>query len=747
MKKFKTKLLLLIGFIIIIGGLFIPLLKDTNYGLDLKGGFEVLYKIKSLDGSKLTSAMVTATYKTISRRVDSLGVTEPEISIEGSDRIRVKLAGITNKEDATKVLSKAASLTFRDTSDNLLMTAAVLNAGKAKATTNSKGTPAVSLSISDKDLFYKVTNKIKNMTDNRIVIWLDFEDGVDSYAKSAATCGSLSTSNCLSAATVSQAFASDVIIEGNFTTEEVNTLVELINSGSLPTKLTELSSKSVSATFGENSLNKTFVAGLIGVGLIFIMMIAIYHFAGVIASFGLIIYAFLVFLVFWLLGGVLTLPGIASLLLGIGMAVDANVLSFERIKEELWHGHSLKEAFNEGYKDSLSSIIDANVTTLIVAVVLFFLGESSVKGFATMLIISICVTIVVMVFVVRWILNMIIKTKYFDKKVKSFINVKESDIALYKTGKVKESRFKKVKFLGKRKLFFALSITIFIVGTIATIMFGLNLSVDFKGGTDFTISSVTPITEKLITKDFNTLGYKKVDTSIIDKKTIYVKMDNNINKSKVTKISNYFKNKYSASVENGSVSTTVKQELVKNAFLSLFFAFIGIIIYVSIRFTFPFAISAIIALFHDSFFVIAMFSILRLEISTIFIAAILTIIGYSINDTVVIFDRIREEKNKYPKDNVYDIINRSIGVTMTRSLYTVITTLIPVICLLIFGAHDIYTFNMAMLFGLVTGCYSSICIASPLWYEIVKNKKSSIEKPKVVLKDKVEEMTIKGINS
>ena len=750
MKKFIVKFSMLMVAIVIMVLCFIPLMKDTNYGLDLKGGFEVLYQVKPLEGNKITQDMLSATYKTMSRRIDSLGVTEPEISIEGNDRIRVRLAGITNRDEASSVLSKAASLSFRDTSDNLLMTSDVLKSGNAKVTSDDKGKPAILLAIKDADKFYQVTDKVKDMKDNRIVIWLDFNEGEDSFATESSTCGALGDSKCLSAATVSQAFASDVIIQGNFTKEEATSLVDLINSGSLPTKLTELSSKTVSASFGANSLNKTFIAGLIGIGIIFAMMIAIYRFAGLIASLGLIIYSFLVFLVFWVYGGVLTLPGIASLLLGIGMAVDANVLSFERIKEELWAGHSVREAFKEGYKHSLASIIDANVTTLIVAIVLFIFGESSVRGFATMLIISICATILVMVFVVKYILRLIIETGFFDNKPKAFVNVKKSDIYISekKDAKKKESRFKHVDFLKHRKAFFALSITIFIVGTIFTFALGLNLSVDFKGGTDFTITGKEALTTKEITNDFKDLGYKNAEVSMINNKTIYVKMSDSLGKNDISKVTSHFQNEYGASVENGAVSTIVKQELVKNAILSVLLAVIGIIIYVSLRFTFHFAVAAIIALLHDAFFVIAMFSIFRLEVNTIFIAAILTILGYSINDTVVIFDRIREEKKKNYKADIYSVINESLGVTMTRSLYTVTTVIIPVICLLLFGSHDIYTFNMAMLFGLVTGAYSSICIASPLWYEMIKNKTHHhVEKKKTVIKDKVEELTVKGINA
>ncbi len=739
MKKFIVKLSILLGVIAVMVLCFIPLLKDTNYGLDLKGGFEVLYEIKPLDKEKLSSNMVTATYKTLTRRIDSLGVSEPEISIEGGNRIRIRLAGVTEEDTARTMLGKTATLTFRDTSDNLLMTSDVLRANGAGF--NLDNGYVVTLAISDVDKFYKVTDEISKKSDNRIVIWLDFEEGEDSFVKEEKNCGTES-SKCLSAAKVSQAFAGNVQIEGNFTKEEVQTLSSLINSGSLPTKLVELSSKTVNATFGADSLNKTFMAGLIGISIIFIVMILLYHFAGLIASIGLAIYTFLVFLVFWLFGGVLTLPGVASLLLGIGMAVDANVLSFERIKEELWAGGSLKEAFRAGYTHSLSSIIDSNVTTLIVAIILFIFGESSVKGFATMLIISIFATIFVMLFLVKWLLKMFVNTDFFKNKSNVFVNVRKKDIS-----KKKESRFAKIDYLKHRKIFFAISSFIFIAGAIYIFMFGMNLSVDFKGGTDFTISSKESVNETTITADFKSLGYDKIEVSNINDKTVYVKMGNTLKKDEISTIKNHFQDKYDAGVQNGAVSTIVKQELIKNAIISLVLAIIGIIIYVSIRFTFHFAISAIIALLHDTFFVIAMFSIFKLEINTIFIAAILTIIGYSINDTVVIFDRIREEKKINYKENIYTILNRSLGLTMTRSLYTGMNAMITVICLLILGSHEIFNFNMAMLLGMVAGTYSSICIASSLWYEMIKNKKFDLEKKKTVAKDKMEELKVKGINA
>ena len=283
-------ILLMVG----IGFLFVPLFQNLKFGLDLQGGFEILYKAEAIDGSHMTSEKIKATYKTLSKRIDSLGVSEPEIVVEGNDKIRVKLAGVKDSEEARSQLSKVATLSFRDSNDNLLMTSEVLKAGGAKIGQDQEGNPAIALSVKDKDKFYEVTSKVSSQENNLIVIWLDFQPIVDSYQSEGSLCGT-SESNCLSAATVTQGFASDVIIQGDFTFEEVRNLVDLINSGSLPSKLTEISSSTVGASFGKETLNTTLTAGILAITAIMLILILVYHFAGFIASVAMMIYSFLVF--------------------------------------------------------------------------------------------------------------------------------------------------------------------------------------------------------------------------------------------------------------------------------------------------------------------------------------------------------------------------------------------------------------------------------------------------------------------
>ena len=739
MKKLTLKIIILLLLFLGSIGILIPTLKNINFGLDLQGGFEVLYQVSSLDGSPMTSDKLTSTYKTISKRIDTLGVSEPNIVVEGDDKIRVELAGVTDSDEARNTLSKVASLSFRDTSDNLLMTSDVISG--AKVGSDASGRPAVSLSVRNKDKFYEVTKKVSEMSDNRIVIWLDY-DLEDSFESEQLNCGSLTSSKCLSVASVSEGFASDVIIQGSFTAEEVENLVDLINSGSLPTKLEEISSKTVNASLGADALNKTFIASIIGIIGIMLVMVICYKVAGVVASVGLMIYSALLFLVFWLVGGVLTLPGIAAAVIGIGMAVDSCVISFSRIKDELKTGSKLKNAVINGNKNSFMSIFDANITTLIVAIILFIFGESSVKGFATMLIISIFVTMFVMVFVVRWLINMVVNTKYFDNREKLFVGFNHNK---------KDELFSKFDFVKSRKWSFPLLIGLFIVGIISFITIGLNLGIDFKGGTSITIKHNDPLAEETIKADLESMNYDMYSYESIDQNTTIVKISNALDKDQVLNVSNYFDEKYEASTDIGVVSNLVKKELVKNAVISVILASIGIIIYITCRFQLSYAVSGIVALVHDVFFIVALFSLLRLEVSSIFIAAILSIIGYSINDTIVTFDRIRENiknnKNKVEsKDELNSIINSSLKDTIGRSIVTTFTTLIPVVCLIIFGSHEINNFNIALLFGFISGTYSSIFIACQLWGVLFKGNIGKDLNKKWYDDDEPEEKIIKGIN-
>ena len=780
-KKFEfVNLILLFVSFIILALVTIPILfKNITKGLDLAGGFEILYQIKSADGKKVTSDQVQDTYRTMQRRIDKLGVSEPEITIEGNDKIRVKLAGITDPDEARNYITVAGELSFRDSDDNKLMDKSVLKQGSAaKVSQDDKGNPAILLNIADKDTFYNVTNQISQTKDQLIVIWLDFDqDEGDSYIASKDDCGNfedLNGAKCLSAATVKEAFSSNVIITGNFSETNAKNLVDLINSGSTNVKFKEISSKTVGSAFGEGSLEKTELASVIGISLIVLFMIVIYRFSGFIASGTILIYTSIILLVFYLIDGVLTLPGIAAIVLGIGMAVDANVITSERVKEELRKGRSLKLAFKKGSSNSLSAILDSNITTFIVAVILFAFGESSVKGFATMLIINIIMTMLIVIVVTRLVSKAFIENGYFNDKLKAFINLNSNEIV--ESDDIVESAFeKKIKFdfVKNFSKFLSVSVILVVIGLVFSLVSGFNFGIDFAGGSNITLSTDKEVNKETITNELQDLKLNLTDFTKDNNGTdYYLTISNTLSKNQIKKVNDYFEKEYKASTEISVVSNLVKKDLIRNAIISLIFAIIGIIIYISIRYTKNYAVSAVIALAHDVIMIFAMFAIFKFEINSIFIAAILTILGYSINNTIVIFDRIRENMNafsgkKMDKNFFNNVVNLSVKETLLRSINTTITTLFPIVCLMIFGAKEIITFDIAILIGLLAGGYSSVLLSSQIWSKIElrsqsnktkkekdnsnKNKpkkenKKSKKKPKKETR-KLDELSVKGINA
>jgi len=517
----------------------------------------------------------------------------------------------------------------------------------------------------------------------------------------------------------------------NFTKEEASNLVDLINSGSLPAKLTEISSNTVGASFGDATLTSTLYAGIIAIILIMLFLIVVYHFVGLISSISMLLYTFLAFATFWTVGGVLTLPGIAALVLGVGMAVDSNVITFSRIKDELYKGKSLPMAFSEGSKESFSAILDSNLTTLIIAIIMFIFGESSIKGFATMLIITVLVTMFTMVFITRIIMSVFVKSNYFNDKLMLFINVKGSNIPdIKKNEKIKYQPFKNVNFLKHSKLFIAISSILIALGGLIALFYGFKLSIDYEAGTSISIITSEKVDNKNINSSLNELGLdaRKIN---INKNQVDIRVKNALDGNKVKSVKSYFENKYKAKVNIGVVTNIVKQELIKNATLAIILSFVGIIIYVGIRFKFSYAIGGVVALLHDVAMMFAMFAIFRLELGSLFIAAVLAIIGYSINDTIVVFDRIRENLDgvDYKKITALDLVNicnQSIASTFGRTIYTTFTTLLPIIALTILASSGIMTFNIAMLIGLIAGTYSSVFIAGVIFIAIetkkIKNK-------------------------
>lgn len=740
MKKILKPLLIVIAIITLGAFLIKPTLKNISYGIDLQGGFEILYKIEPLEkGKELTEDDLDKTYTAIVNRIDTLGVSEPVIAFEGNNLIRIQLPGVSNEEEARQRISTTAVLSFRDTNDKLLMTSDILGNNGASLTQDSKSFQyEVKLDIKDTAKFYEVTKKISQRTNgnNMIVIWLDYNEELDSYENEKLTCGKDSNMKCISAASVKEGLdGGSVVIQGNFTKEEAQTLVDLINSGSLPTKLSEEATpKSVSPSFGAETITKTGIAGIITFILISLILVFKYRISGLIGSVCLFVYALLVFIIYNAVGGVLTLTGIAALVLGIGMAVDSIIISNDRIKDELRKGKKLIPAVNEGSKSSLKAIIDANVTTLLAGVILYIFGESSVKGFATMLIITIFITIFACVILYRVLQIMTVKTKVFNDNEKLFIG------SVHKVRK-----FNYVKFAKKPII---VSLSIIAIGLIFVLVRGFNFGVDFTGGTQINLSSNEPLNFnkiKEIVKDYDLRDY---DTYLNSKTEGYLKLNDTLNEEDEIKVKSELK-ALGIDTSVNEISNLVTNNLTKNAIKALIYSIIAIILYVTIRFNFNYAASGILMLLHDLLITLSIFAIFNISVDFIIVASLLTIVGYSINDTIVVFDRIRDNRNKLYKnkkklteEELENLVNVSSNETITRNVWTSITTVAAIITLLCVGLNDILTFNIAILVGLIAGTISSLLIAPKVWMLL---ERRSMDRPEEE-DDEPTEMKVKGVN-
>src|SRR5690625_5245361 len=562
--------------------------KKINLGLDLQGGFEILYEVEPIDKTQeVNRALLEATVQTLNDRVNKLGISETVIDIEGEDRIRVQLAGVEDQAEARDILSTSARLSFRDVNDVEHLDGSDVKEGSAKQDFDPQtNKPIVTLQLKNANDFGDVTTEILNMKPNNLlVIWMDFEEG-DSFEAEAGK----AEPKFISSASVNEPiYSTNVQISGNFTVEEAKRLADIINSGSLPVHMNELYSTSVGAQFGENALNQTVFAGIIGVTIIFLFMIVVYRFPGFIAGINLAIYIYIILLVFQLMNGVLTLPGIAALILGVGMAVDANVLTFERIKEELKSGKSVIASFREGGKNSLMTILDANITTLLAAVVLFIFGTSSVKGFATMLIVSILVSFLTAVYGTRLLLGFWVQSGFLKNK-KGWFGLKDKDIQdISSKDEVEATIFnRKPNIVKHRKKIFITTSTITVIGILLLIFLKLNPGIDFMSGSRIEVLADHSLTTEEISEELDYLNMeaKSIVFSGDSNEISVMRFDTILDNDDINVLKDHISDKYGHEPNISVVSPTVGHEVVKNAVYTLIIAAMGMMIYVMLIFSF-----------------------------------------------------------------------------------------------------------------------------------------------------------------
>ena len=693
-----------------IGG--VDSVKDAlKYGLDINGGVYVVMEAQTdLTGDELAELM-DQTRAVLDNRVNQMGVAESSVTIEGDKRLRVEIPGVDNAEEAIEAIGRTAKLTFILADGTIVVDGS--NVKDAQIATDGSNYKILLEFDSEgaglfeegtrKALSGEVTSSIDGVLSNQIAIVLDNEIITHPEVQNVISGGSCE-------------------ITGGYTKEEASTTAALIRGGALPVELVEIQSSVQTATIGADALDKSIVAGAIGLGIVFVLMLVFYGMLGLIADVALLLYVVLFLWAMVGMGVVLTLPGIAALILSIGMAVDANVIIFARIKEEIAAGKSIRVAVDAGFKNALTTVLDAQITTLIAAVVLFEVGTTSVKGFALTLMIGIVFSIFTAVVVTQLFISLLASSKKFAKN--KYFGVNED-------GTPKQLLNKTFSFIKHRKVFYLISVVIIVIGLVFMMIGGMNYGIDFTGGTNIQVEMGKQVD---ISEVEDTLKDYELDPTIIyageGNTQIVIKTIKSLENAERAEIIETLGAKYGITQEDVLASEqfgpSVGDELKANAVKAVIIAAIGMLIYIVFRFrSWKYGLSAVVGVAHDVLMVIAFYAIFGFTVNNPFIAAILTLVGYSINDTIVIFDRIRENKRLYNKDNNETNIDRSLNQTLNRTIMTSLTTLVVMVPLCIMVSASIREFIIPLMVGVIVGCLSSIFVCSPLYYDLCRNEETT----------------------
>ena len=668
--------------------------KNIKTGLDLSGGVSITYQVK---GDNPSQADMDDTIYKLQKRVEGYSE-EAQVYQEGDDRINVEIPGVSNANKILEELGKPGSLEFQDENGNVVLNGSdIADAQGAVSQDPDTGVKeyVVSLTLT-KDGTEKFAKATEENLNKAIAIVYDGET--------------------ISAPTV-QSVISDgkAQINGQKDIDEAKELASIIRIGSLKLELEELRSNVVGAQLGQAAIKTSLIAGGIGLAIVALFMIIVYTLPGLVAAISLAIYTGLELLMLNAFDLTLTLPGIAGIILSIGMAVDANVIIYARIREEIAAGKSVRNSIKTGYQKAMSAIVDGNITTLIAAAVLGAMGTGSVKGFAMTLALGIVLSMFTALVISRLLTNAFYAIGFRDEKF---------------YGRQKER--KTIDFVGKRKLFFTISIILILLAPIGMGIFSakdgkaLNYSLEFMGGTSTNVTfneelSIEDIDEKVkpvvqeVTGDANIQAAKVAGSNEVIIKTRSLSLDERetLNQKLVEEFG-VDENTISAE----SISSTVSSEMRRDAAIAVIIATLCMLLYIWFRFKdVRFASSAVLALVHDVLVVLAFYALARVSVGNTFIACMLTIVGYSINATIVIFDRIRENmKTMGKQQDLAEVVNLSITQTLTRSIYTSFTTFIMVFVLFILGVASIREFALPIMVGIICGAYSSVCITGSLWY-------------------------------
>jgi SecD/SecF fusion protein len=746
MKKSKAIIILLCALLVLLGVGYVDLYgvdaegtasaSDISLGLDLAGGVSITYQVVGDEEPDATD--MADTIAKLQKRVENYSK-EAIVYQEGTDRINIEIPGVTDANKILEELGRPGSLYFiaetdKDGNANYSMQAVTDAQGNASyAYALNKTIDELkadgSIMLEGTDVKTATAGSIKDQTMGNSTYAVDlvmteegtkkFEEATRNAYEKGETLGIYYDGSFVSVPSVKGVFSDgNAQISPMNSYEEAESLASTIRIGGLKLELEELHSKVVGAQLGVEAISTSLKAAVIGFIVVAVFMIVVYFLPGFASVIALGIYVALVVL---LLNGfdlTLTLSGIAGIILSIGMAVDANVIVFARIREELATGKTVKSAMQIGYDKALSAIIDGNVTTLIAAAVLWLLGPGTVKGFAQTLALGIVLSM----------FTALVVTKYI---MKAFYALGLKDPKWYGVGK----EHKTVNFLGKKGIFFGLSLAVIAVGFITMGVYkmntgdALNYSLEFKGGTATTVTfdksyTLEEINSEMVPLIESTTG-SAVQIQTVQGSNEVIFKTGSLDVDQRQALNQMFVDNFGVDetlITSETISSTISNEMKSDTILAVAVAIICMLIYIRFRFSdIRFGVSSIACLLHDVLVVITFYALARVSVSNTFIACLLTIVGYSINATIVIFDRVRENMAVMTKkDDLQDVVNHSITQTLSRSLFTSLTTLVMVGALYIWGVTSIRDFALPLMVGIICGAYSSVCIAGALWYVLRK---------------------------
>ena len=671
--------------------------EDIKLGLDLEGGVSITYQV--VGEEEPSAADMSDTIYKLQKRVEGYS-TEAQVYQEGSDRISIEIPGVADANEILSELGRPGSLEFYDVNGELVLEGTDVVDAQAASRQNDMGNVdyEVRLTLTEEGA-KKFSDATGAAAPNHDPIFIVYDNAIISYPTVQQQ---ITDGNC--------------VITNMESFEAAENLASTIRIGGLTLTLEELRSNVVGAQLGSDAIRTALLAGAVGFAIIAVFMLAVYFLPGLAAVLALGMYVELVVILLGSFNITLTLPGIAGIILGIGMAVDANVIIFARIREELATGKTVASSVKIGFNKALSAIIDGNITTLIAAIVLGLRGTGAIKGFAQTLALGIILSMFTAVFITRIILN-------------ALMGLGLDSVKLFGVAKEKKS----INFLGKKHLFFGISVAAILAGFVVMgVQKGggngaLNYSLDFMGGTQTTVTftedysierldaEVVPGIEE-ITGDANVQVQKVAGSNQVIFKTRTLDVEEREALDSMLEENFELDDAYPITAE--TISSTISSEAQTDAVVAVVIATICMLLYIWFRFKdIRFGASAVIALIHDVLVVLAFYAVTRVSVGSTFIACMLTIVGYSINATIVIFDRVRENmRSMTRKDDLQDMVNHSITQTLSRSIFTSLTTFIMVAALYVFGVSSIREFALPLMAGILCGTYSSVCITGALWY-------------------------------